>query len=104
MLLTIPVVIVDVVSALLLILLVLLHSGRGGGLSDMFGLSTEGDQQMGLRFERNEALSARDRVPEVVTLGLGSAPAGRYHLELIVTDRISGQVTRTQRQFHIRGQ
>ena len=75
-----------------------------GGLSDMFGLSTEGDQQMGLRFERNEALSARDRVPEVVTLGLGSAPAGRYHLELIVTDRISGQVTRTQRQFHIRGQ
>jgi preprotein translocase subunit SecG len=36
-LLTIPVVIVDVLSALMLILLVLLHSGRGGGLSDMFG-------------------------------------------------------------------
>ncbi|MFV2039514.1 MAG: preprotein translocase subunit SecG [Acidimicrobiales bacterium] len=30
-------VIVDVVSALTLIGLVLLHSGRGGGLSDMFG-------------------------------------------------------------------
>ncbi|MGI9624257.1 MAG: preprotein translocase subunit SecG [Acidimicrobiales bacterium] len=29
--------IVDVVSALTLIGLVLLHSGRGGGLSDMFG-------------------------------------------------------------------
>jgi preprotein translocase subunit SecG len=29
--------IIDVASALLLIFLVLLHSGRGGGLSDMFG-------------------------------------------------------------------
>jgi preprotein translocase subunit SecG len=27
----------DVVSALALIFLILLHSGRGGGLSDMFG-------------------------------------------------------------------
>jgi preprotein translocase subunit SecG len=31
------VIIVDVVVALGLIVLVLLHSGRGGGLSDMFG-------------------------------------------------------------------
>ena len=28
---------VDVIAALLLILFVLLHAGRGGGLSDMFG-------------------------------------------------------------------
>jgi preprotein translocase subunit SecG len=28
---------IDVVVALLLIFLILLHSGRGGGLSDMFG-------------------------------------------------------------------
>lgn len=28
---------IQVISALLLILLVLLHSGKGGGLSDMFG-------------------------------------------------------------------
>lgn len=35
--LTIPVLIIDVLAAFLLILLVLLHSGRGGGLSDMFG-------------------------------------------------------------------
>ena len=74
-----------------------------GGISDVVGLSTEGDEQLGLRFERNEPLGGRDRVPELVTLGLGSAPAGRYHLELIVTDRNSKQVTRTQRQFHIRG-
>jgi preprotein translocase subunit SecG len=30
-------VVIDVVSALTLIFLILLHSGRGGGLSDMFG-------------------------------------------------------------------
>ncbi len=30
-------VVIDVISALALIALVLLHSGRGGGLSDMFG-------------------------------------------------------------------
>ena len=30
-------VVIDVVVALLLIFLILLHSGRGGGLSDMFG-------------------------------------------------------------------
>ena len=33
----IAVLIVQVLSALALIFLVLLHSGRGGGLSDMFG-------------------------------------------------------------------
>ena len=37
MLLTIFVVVVQVIVSLLLIALVLLHSGKGGGLSDMFG-------------------------------------------------------------------
>ena len=37
MLLTIPILILTVLSAFALILLILLHSGRGGGLSDMFG-------------------------------------------------------------------
>lgn len=74
-----------------------------GGLSDMFGVSQEGDQQLGLRFERNEPLGARDRVPEVVTLGLGTAPSGRYRLDLIVTDKTTRDVTRSSRTFHIRG-
>ena len=30
-------IIIDVIAALTLIFLILLHSGRGGGLSDMFG-------------------------------------------------------------------
>ena len=29
--------VIDIVSALILVFLILLHSGRGGGLSDMFG-------------------------------------------------------------------
>ncbi len=35
--LTVAIVVVHVLVSLMLILLVLLHSGRGGGLSDMFG-------------------------------------------------------------------
>jgi preprotein translocase subunit SecG len=31
------VLVVDVISALFLVLTILLHSGKGGGLSDMFG-------------------------------------------------------------------
>jgi preprotein translocase subunit SecG len=30
-------IVIDVIAALTLIFLILLHSGRGGGLSDMFG-------------------------------------------------------------------
>ncbi|HZD66023.1 MAG TPA: preprotein translocase subunit SecG [Acidimicrobiales bacterium] len=35
--LTITLVVIHVIVSLALILLILLHSGRGGGLSDMFG-------------------------------------------------------------------
>lgn len=35
--LTVAIVVVHVLVSLMLILLILLHSGRGGGLSDMFG-------------------------------------------------------------------
>jgi hypothetical protein len=73
-----------------------------GGLSDVVGLSPEGDAQLGLRFERTVALVARDRVPDLVTLGLGSAPAGRYRLDLEVTDRTTGTTAQASRRFHIR--
>ncbi len=74
-----------------------------GAIRDAVGLTPEGDEQMGMRFERNEALGTRDRIPELVTLGLGSAPNGRYRLDLVITDRTTGQVARTNRQFNIRG-
>ncbi len=37
LMLTIVVLVLHLIASLMLILLVLLHSGRGGGLSDMFG-------------------------------------------------------------------
>ena len=37
MLLDTILIVLDVIAALILIFLILLHSGRGGGLSDMFG-------------------------------------------------------------------
>ena len=74
-----------------------------GSLSDIVGLSPEGEEQLGLRYERNEGLDGRDRVADLVTLGLGSSPAGRYRLELIITDRNSGHVAKTERQFHLKG-
>ncbi|MCC6245434.1 MAG: GWxTD domain-containing protein [Gemmatimonadaceae bacterium] len=74
-----------------------------GGLTDIVGVSPEGDQQLGLRFARSDMLGGRDRIPEVVTLGLGSAPSGRYRLELVITEKVSGRTTRTRRQFFIRG-
>ncbi len=72
-----------------------------GNIADVVGLSPEGDAQLGMRFERNQALDGRDRVPELVNLGLGTAPSGRYRLEVMVTDRVGGQSTRSQREFTI---
>ena len=37
MLLDVTLIVLDIFAALVLIFLILLHSGRGGGLSDMFG-------------------------------------------------------------------
>ena len=73
-----------------------------GSIADAVGLTAVGDTQLGLRFDRDEALEGRDRVPGVVNLGMGTAPAGRYRLEIFVSDRTSGQRTQTQREFTIR--
>ncbi len=35
--LTIAIMVIDILASLALIILILLHSGKGGGLSDMFG-------------------------------------------------------------------
>ncbi len=40
-------IVIDVLVALLLIFLILLHSGRGGGLSDMFGGGSLGGSMAG---------------------------------------------------------
>ncbi len=51
--LTLILLFLDVVSAGLLILFVLLHAGRGGGLSDMFGGQMGGSMAGSTVVERN---------------------------------------------------
>ena len=46
-------IVVDVVAALALIFLILMHSGKGGGLSDMFGGSVGAAAQGSTVVERN---------------------------------------------------
>ena len=60
---TIVLVIIDVAAALGLIVLVLLHSGRGGGLSDMFGGGLGAASAGSTVVERN-----LDRITVVVAL------------------------------------
>ena len=56
-------IVIDVISALVLILFVLLHAGRGGGLSDMFGGVGGGTLAGSTVVERN-----LDRMTVVVSL------------------------------------
>ena len=46
-------IVVDVAAALVLIFLILLHSGRGGGLSDMFGGASGGSMAGSTVVEKN---------------------------------------------------
>jgi hypothetical protein len=78
-------------------------AGRAfGALADALGMTAEGEDQVGVRFERTARVADRDRIPDVVTLGLGEAPAGRYRLTVSVTDRTRGDVARAERRFSIR--
>ncbi len=51
--LTTVILIVQIASALLLIVFILLHAGRGGGLSDMFGGGMGGSMAGSTVVERN---------------------------------------------------
>ena len=72
-----------------------------GNIADVVGLTKEGDQQLGVQFQRDELLGNRDRVPQVTTIGLGTSPPGTYRLEAIVTDRVSGSSATSERIFHL---
>ncbi len=60
---TVVYLIIEVIAALALILLVLLHSGKGGGLSDMFGGSVGAAAQGSTVVEKN-----LDRITIVIAL------------------------------------
>lgn len=74
-----------------------------GGVADLVGLTAEGDDQLSLRFSRDEpsGSSPDGRQPELITLGLGTSPAGRYRLTIRVTDRRTSRVATSQRDFTI---
>jgi len=61
--LTATYVVIEVLSALWLIFLILMHSGKGGGLSDMFGGSVGAAAQGSTVVERN-----LDRITVMVAL------------------------------------
>jgi preprotein translocase subunit SecG len=63
--LTLTLIVLNVISAALLILFVLLHAGKGGGLSDMFGGG--GSLSGGTAVERN-----LDRITVITGLVFGA--------------------------------
>ncbi len=72
-----------------------------GNVADVVGLTPEGDRQLGLRFSRTERLDGRDRLPLLTTIGLGTAPHGRYRLDITMRDiRTDGRV-QVSREFTI---
>jgi GWxTD domain-containing protein len=70
-----------------------------GGALDAVGASSEGDDRLALAYVIEEVLGDRDRLPIYLALELGNAPRGVYTLEIVLTDRISGQSTVRHRTF-----
>ena len=72
-----------------------------GGMLDAVGTTAEGDDQVSVRYEVRETLGDRDRVPGWVAVDLEDAPNGTYVLELVITDRFSGQSAVRRRVFTV---
>jgi hypothetical protein len=74
-----------------------------GSVSDLVGLSAVGDDRLSMRYTRDEAaaVGAEVRQPELITIGLGTSPAGRYRLSISVTDRRTSRTATSQRDFTI---
>lgn len=74
-----------------------------GGVADLVGFSAVGEDKLALRFTREAPATPdnRRRLPELLTLGLGTSPSGRYRLTVNVTDQVSGRSTTSQREFSI---
>jgi GWxTD domain-containing protein len=72
-----------------------------GGMLDAIGATAKGDDQVAIRYEVREALGNRDRLPGWISVDLEDAPNGAYVLELIITDRLSGQSAVRRRTFTV---
>ncbi|WP_373063667.1 GWxTD domain-containing protein [Gemmatimonas sp.] len=76
-----------------------------GEVADLIGLTKEGNEQLAVGFTREVPARTQagtdDRLPLVNTIGLGTAPAGSYRLDVVVTDLVSGYSARTERLFRL---
>jgi GWxTD domain-containing protein len=72
-----------------------------GGVLDAIGTTAKGDEQVTVRYTVTEALGTRDRLPGWVAVDLADAPQGTYVLELVITDRRSGQSALRSRTFTV---
>ena len=70
-----------------------------GGVKEVTGRTAKGRGRVTLSFDRQVA--ARPVVTDYLTLDLGSAPSGRYRMELEVTDLVSRQTTTTRREITV---
>jgi hypothetical protein len=68
---------------------------------DAVGTTAKGDDQVSVRYAVSEILGGRDRLPGWVAVDLEDAPKGTYVLELIITDRLSGQRAIRRRVFTV---
>ncbi|MDH4350135.1 MAG: tetratricopeptide repeat protein [Gemmatimonadota bacterium] len=68
-----------------------------GGVSDAMGLSAVGDDQVALDYDRRAAVGPNGTVVEFVTVELRDAPEGRYTIEVLVRDRLTGAMARRER-------
>ncbi len=72
-----------------------------GNIADVVGLTPEGDKQLGMRFSRTERLDGRDRLPLLTSIGMGTAPSGRYRLDVLVRELGGDRRTQVSREFTI---
>jgi hypothetical protein len=73
-----------------------------GSLGDAIGLTAKGDDRVSLSYERVVNAGAMERAPDYLALGLGTAPAGTYTLEITVTDLVSNVSATQQRVLQVR--
>ncbi|MDH3495460.1 MAG: GWxTD domain-containing protein [Gemmatimonadota bacterium] len=72
-----------------------------GGVLDAIGATAKGDDQVTVRYDVSEVLAGRGRLPGWVAVDLADAPRGTYVMELIITDRHTGQTAFRRRVFTV---
>jgi GWxTD domain-containing protein len=72
-----------------------------GGALDAVGTTAKGDDRVSVRYDASTTLGGRDRIPGWVSVDLADSPKGTYTMELIITDRHTGQVAVRRRVFTV---